>query len=517
MYMSAAPSVHITLGARPPSRTHFSSLGIRLLPPAAAGSDDGVDRRARLARGDADRRRQIALLPGAGAAERARHRRRLAADLVDEGSGRRAARVRRRGGAAQQLAEQRSSSARSSAMCSMARSSCSSSRRSGWPCAVFRELLQRANVRTFAIDEAHCISHWGHDFRPEYRQLRDAAQDVPRGLGARVHGDGDAAGAARHRRAALAARSADARRRLRPAQPHLSRPAAPRRVEAGAGSRRAASRRGGHHLLHPPARRRLAVGEAARARASTRSRYHAGLVAGRAARGAGSNSRRRSATSSWPRSPSAWASIARTSASCCTPAMPKSIEHYQQESGRAGRDGLEAECVLLYSGGRCDRLADDARARRRRHRARSAVGRVGDAPRARLDRYCSAADVPAQRAGRVFRPAVHRRQLPRLRHLPRRNGERPRRDRDRAEDSVVRLSRQSVVRRRPRRQRAARRRHGEGSRPRPRAAVDVRIAERHRRSTSCANGSINSSRRISFARPTTSTRSSASARALATR
>ncbi len=47
----------------------------------------------------------------------------------------------------------------------------------------FRELLARAPLGLFAIDEAHCVSEWGHDFRPDYRLLRpllDAFPDVPR-------------------------------------------------------------------------------------------------------------------------------------------------------------------------------------------------------------------------------------------------------------------------------------------------------------------------------------------------
>ncbi len=42
--------------------------------------------------------------------------------------------------------------------------------------------LQQVNVSLFAIDEAHCISHWGHDFRPEYVELgklKTAFPDVP--------------------------------------------------------------------------------------------------------------------------------------------------------------------------------------------------------------------------------------------------------------------------------------------------------------------------------------------------
>src|SRR5690606_4335630 len=47
------------------------------------------------------------------------------------------------------------------------------------------DFLQGAGVSFVAIDEAHCISQWGHDFRPEYRQLARLKEVFP---GISVHG-----------------------------------------------------------------------------------------------------------------------------------------------------------------------------------------------------------------------------------------------------------------------------------------------------------------------------------------
>ena len=45
--------------------------------------------------------------------------------------------------------------------------------------AGFQSLIERAPVSLFAIDEAHCVSEWGHDFRPDYRSLKPVLDRFP--------------------------------------------------------------------------------------------------------------------------------------------------------------------------------------------------------------------------------------------------------------------------------------------------------------------------------------------------
>jgi len=212
----------------------------------------------------------------------------------------------------------------------------------------FRRLLRQCGVRFIAIDEAHCISQWGHDFRPEYRQLGLVREDFPE---ASLHAfTATATERVRH----------DIATELRLADPlvlvgSFDRPNLTYRVLRRGSLRKQIQTVLGRHegesgIVYCGSRREVEdLAEWLRSEGHEALPYHAGLP----------DHVRASHQEAFlqERADIVVATVAfgmgidRSNVRFVIHASaPRSPEHYQQEAGRAGRDGLPAECVLIYSG-----------------------------------------------------------------------------------------------------------------------------------------------------------------------
>lgn len=221
----------------------------------------------------------------------------------------------------------------------------------------FLQSIQKLNIKAFAIDEAHCISQWGHDFRPEYRQLRTLKQRFP---GASVHAY-TATATPRVRQDIIDQLQLDDPNVLVGIfdRPNLVYRIVPR-TETYSQIIQVIRRHQKEAVIVYCISRKDTEATAATLLANgvNAAAYHAGMDKSERSRVQEAFAEERLdvvvATVAFGMG------IDRSNVRCVIhAAMPKTVEHYQQETGRAGRDGLEAECIMFYSAAdliRWDRL-----------------------------------------------------------------------------------------------------------------------------------------------------------------
>ncbi|MFO7956369.1 MAG: DNA helicase RecQ [Candidatus Brocadiia bacterium] len=213
----------------------------------------------------------------------------------------------------------------------------------------FAHELRGGQVSFIAVDEVHCVSMWGHDFRPEYRKLGALKEHFPD--------------------TALHAYTATATRQVREDivetlgldspevlvgsfdRPNLVYRARRRDNELWQ-VRQVIDRHPGQSGIIYRIRRKDVDEMAAALRDAGYSAlpYHAGM--GPAERKSNQNAFSRGETDIIVATVAFGMGIDKPDVRYVVHAgMPKTLEHYQQQSGRAGRDGLEAECCIFYSGG----------------------------------------------------------------------------------------------------------------------------------------------------------------------